>query len=142
VFRGEFRHAIDDKGRLAVPARFRAELAGSLIVARWMDSCLGIFPLAIWEEIEAKVDALPMTDPNARLLQRQLFGGAFEDALDKQGRILVQPSLREYAGLSSEATVRGSRRYVEVWEPGRWELYSRDLRDPDAFSKAIAGLGI
>ena len=142
MFTGEYRHAVDDKGRLAVPARFRAQLAGGCVVARWLDFCLAIFPMPAWEEMSAKVGGLPMTDPNARLLQRQLFSGAFETELDRQGRVLVPQGLRGFAGLETEALVLGSRDHAEIWAPGRWQDYSRSLEDPTAFAMAIAGLGI
>lgn len=142
MFTGEYRHAVDDKGRIAVPSRFRAQLAGSVVVARWIDACLAIFPTAAWDELSARVGGLPMTDPNARLLQRQLFAGAFETELDRQGRVLVPQGLRAFAGLESEALVLGSRDHAEIWAPARWEDYSRALEDPQAFATAIAGLGI
>jgi MraZ protein len=142
VFTGEYRHAVDVKGRLAVPARFRAQLDGGAVVARWLDTCLAVFPMAAWEQLAAKVGSLPMTDPNARLLQRQLFAGAFETELDRQGRVLVPQGLREFAGLEDEAMVLGSRDHAEIWSPVRWGTYSKSLDDPDAFAQAIAGLGI
>jgi MraZ protein len=142
VFTGEYRHAVDDKGRLAVPARFRAQLAGGCVVARWLDTCLAIFPMPAWEELATKVGSLPMTDPNARLLQRQLFAGAFETELDRQGRVNVPQNLRAFAGLEGDALVLGSRDHAEIWAPQRWDEYSQALEDPSAFAAAIAGLGI
>jgi transcriptional regulator MraZ len=142
VFTGEYRHAVDGKGRIAVPARFRGQLAGNVVVARWMDTCLAIFPMPAWDELSAKVGSLPMTDANARLLQRQLFAGAFETELDRQGRVLVPQGLRTFAGLDAEALVLGSRDHAEIWAPARWAEYSRSLDDPDEFARAIAGLGI
>ena len=142
MFTGEYRHAVDEKGRLAVPARFRAQLAGSVVVARWLDACLAIFPMPAWEELSAKVGSLPLTDPNARLLQRQLFAGAFETELDRQGRVLVPQGLRTFAGLDAEALVLGNRDHAEIWSPAGWDEYSRSLDDPNAFAQAIAGLGI
>ena len=142
MFTGEYRHAVDVKGRIAVPARFRAQLDGGAVVARWLDTCLAIFPMAAWEELATKVGSLPMTDPNARLLQRQLFAGAFETELDRQGRVLVPQGLRAFAGLEDEAMVLGSREHAEIWAPALWDRYSESLNDPDAFAQAIAGLGI
>ena len=142
MFTGEYRHAVDAKGRIAVPSRFRVQLEGGCVIARWLDTCLGIFPMAAWDELAAKVGSLPMTDPNARLLQRQLFSGAFETELDRQGRVLVPQGLRGFAGLETEALVLGSRDHAEIWAPGRWQDYSRSLEDPTAFAMAIAGLGI
>ena len=141
MFTGEYRHAVDDKGRLAVPSRFRAQLAGSVVVARWLDTCLAIFPMAAWDELSTRVGSLPMTDPNARLLQRQLFAGAFETELDRQGRVLVPGNLRAFAALEGEALVLGSRDHAEVWAPVRWAKYSKAL-EGEAFAQAIAGLGI
>jgi MraZ protein len=135
VFTGEYRHAVDEKGRIAVPSRFRAQLAGNVVVARWIDACLAIFPMAAWDELSTKVGSLPTTDAAARLLQRQLFSGALETELNRQG-------LRAFAGLESEALVLGSRDHAEIWAPARWSEYSRSLDDPEAFAEAIAGLGI
>ena len=142
MFTGEYRHAVDGKGRIAVPARFRGQLADGAVVARWLDSCLAIFPMTAWGELATRVGGLPMTDPNARLLQRQLFAGAFETELDGQGRVLLPQGLRAFAGLEAEALVLGSRDHAEIWAPARWTEYSRSLDDPDAFARAIAGLGI
>jgi MraZ protein len=141
VFTGEYRHAVDEKGRLAVPARFRAQLDGGLVVARWLDACLAIFPLPAWEVIAAKVASLPVTDPNARLLQRRLFAQATETELDKQGRILVPQNLRDLAGLAGEAVVVGGQDHAEIWAPARWDEYAEALED-SSFAAAIAGLGI
>ncbi len=142
MFTGEYRHAIDDKGRIAVPSRFRAQLDGGLVVARWLDACLAVFPRAAWEELATKVGSLPMTDPNARLLQRRLFAGAFETELDRQGRILLTQGLRSAAELGAEALVLGNRDHAEIWAPDRWAAYSQELDDNDAFAAAISGLGI
>jgi MraZ protein len=142
VFTGEYRHAVDAKGRIAVPSRFRTQLDGGVVVARWLDTCLAIFPMPAWEELATKVGSLPVTDANARLLQRQLFAGAFETELDGQGRVLVPQGLRAFAGLEDEALVLGSRDHAEIWAPARWATYSESLEDPDAFARAIAGLGI
>ncbi|HEY4189249.1 MAG TPA: division/cell wall cluster transcriptional repressor MraZ [Candidatus Limnocylindrales bacterium] len=142
MFTGEYRHAVDGKGRVAVPARFRGQLADGAVVARWIDSCLAIFPMTAWNDLSNRVGSLPITDANARLLQRQLFAGAIETELDAQGRVLVPQGLRTYAGLETETLVLGSRDHAELWAPARWAAYSRSLDDPDAFAQAIAGLGI
>jgi MraZ protein len=107
-----------------------------------LDTCLAIFPMPAWEELATKVGSLPMTDPNARLLQRQLFAGAFETELDRQGRVNVPQNLRAFAGLEGDALVLGSRDHAEIWAPQRWDEYSQALEDPSAFAAAIAGLGI
>lgn len=142
MFTGEYRHAVDGKGRIAVPSRFRAQLAGGIVVAQWLDSCLAIFPGPAWEALSAKVAGLPMTDANARLLQRRLFAGALETELDRQGRVLVPQTLRTWARLDTEAMVLGLQDHAEIWAPDRWDDYRHALDDPDEFARAIAGLGI
>ena len=77
MFTGEYRHAIDEKGRLAVPVRFRASLDGGALVARWLDACLALFPTRAWDELAAKVAALPLADTGARTFSRFIFSGAF-----------------------------------------------------------------
>ena len=124
------------RGGIAVPARFRGQLADGAVVARWLDSCLAIFPMTAWDELAAKVGSLPMTDPNARLLQRQLFAGALETELDAAGSrprpagpARPSPASRPRRWCSGPATTRRSGR------PARWNDYSRSLDDPDAFAQ-------
>ena len=142
MFTGEFRHTVDDKGRLAVPARFRAQLEGGAVVSRWIDGCLAIHTRTGWDALAARVAGLPITDAGARLFQRQIFGGALEAELDRQGRVLLPAYLREEAGLHEEALVVGARDHAEIWAPDRWADYSRTMQDPSAFAEAISGLGI
>jgi MraZ protein len=142
VFTGEYRHQVDDKGRIAVPARFRAQLAEGLVVTRWIDGCLAIFPGAAWDELTAKVAGLPITDAGSRAFQRFLFGGAIETELDRSGRVLVPPYLRGWAELGGEAVLIGSRDHAEIWSPGRWDAVRRGLEDPDELAQHLTGLGI
>ena len=142
MFTGEYRHAIDEKGRLAVPARFRASLAGGAFVSRWLDACLALFPTSAWDELATKVAGLPISDGGARTFSRFVFSGAFEVELDRQGRFVVPPSLREWARLSGEAVVVGGRDHVEIWAPDRWADYSAEMTSPDALAAHLDGLGI
>jgi MraZ protein len=142
VFTGEYRHAIDGKGRVAVPARFRAELAQGAFVSRWIDSCLAIFPKTEWERLAARVAELPYSDAGARVFSRFVFSGAFEFELDGQGRLVLPASLREFANLKTEAVVVGARDRIELWEPGRWATYSADMNSADALAARISDLGI
>jgi MraZ protein len=142
VFTGEYRHTVDDKGRLAVPSRFRAQLDGGAVVSRWIDGCLAIHTRAGWADLEAKVAALPLTDASARLFGRSIFAGAAEADLDRQGRILVPAYLREGIGLATDAVVLGARDHAEIWAPATWAEYRRAMDDPQTFAQAIQGLGI
>ena len=142
MFTGEYRHAIDAKGRVAVPARFRAELAQGAFVSRWIDSCLAIFPRPEWETLANRVAELPFSDAGARVFSRFVFSGAFEFTLDAQGRVVLPPGLREFAELSSEAVVVGARDHIELWEPRKWAAYSAEMNSADALGARIADLGI
>ena len=142
MFTGEYRHTVDEKGRIAVPARFRARLADGSVLANWIDGCLAIFPKVDWDELGTRISGLPFTDPAARQLQRFLYGGATEIELDRQGRFVVPANLREYGGLKSDAVIVGSRNHAEIWAPDRWASVRRGLSDPDALAQLLAGLGI
>ena len=142
MFTGEYRHSVDAKGRVAVPARFRSQLAGSAKVTRWLDACLALFPSADWEAFSAKVADLPVTDASARTFQRFFFSSTFDVEPDAQGRVLLPQGLREWAGLESEVVVVGARDHVELWEPRRWDAYSSEMYSPDVLATHLQGLGI
>ena len=142
MFTGEYRHTVDDKGRIAVPAKFRAQLEAGAVVSRWIESCLAIYTQTGWEALSAKVEALPVTDPNGRLFSRFLYGGAAEVEVDRQGRILVPAFLRDAVGVTDDAVVVGLRDHIELWEPATWDGYRRALDDPDELARAFGGLGI
>ena len=142
MFTGEYRHTVDDKGRIAVPAKFRVQLGAGAVVSRWLDACLAIHTQQGWDDLATKVAALPITDPNARRFQRLIFAGAAEVELDRQGRVLLPGYLREHIDLGSEAVVVGSRDHAEIWVPATWATYARGLEDPDELAEAFAGLGI
>ncbi len=120
MFLGEFTHTIDDKGRLTIPAKFRADLNAGLIVTRGIDRCLAIYSMEEWGRLAKQVSALPMTDRRARAFRRLVFANAFDSIPDKHGRVLIPPHLREYADLDSEAILTGLNTYIEVWNPDSW----------------------
>lgn len=142
MFLGEYVHTIDDKGRLAVPARFRADLAAGLVVTRGIDRCLAIYPLAEWKRLAEQVSALPMTDRRARAFRRLVFANASDVIPDKQGRILIPPRLREYAGINGEVVVTGLDTYIEVWSPEAWNEERTRVEDFDSNDEEWAALGI
>jgi MraZ protein len=120
MFLGEFVHTLDENGRLTIPAKFRDDLIDGLVVTRGIDRCLAIYTMKEWEKLADKVSALPVTDRLARAFRRLVFANASDAVLDKQGRVLIPPRLREYAGLNGEAIVTGLNNYVEVWNPEAW----------------------
>ena len=142
MFTGEYRHSVDDKGRIAVPAKFRPQLDGGVYVARWVDTCLAIFPKLEFEALANRVGALGIADPSARNFSRSLFASAYEVELDRQGRIVVPASLRELSGLEGDAVVVGARDHAEIWAPATWDEYRAAMAAPDALAVHLTGLGI
>lgn len=143
MFTGEYRHSVDAKGRIAVPARFRARLEDGAFVSRWLDACLAIWSRDAWERLAGKVAALPTVEnAGARAFSRFVFASAIEVDFDAQGRFVLPAYLRESAGLEGEAVVVGSLDHAEIWAPARWDDYRRALEEPEALAAHLAGLGI
>ena len=120
VFLGEFEHSLDDKGRLAVPARFRAALDAGLYITRGLDPCLVIWDTDSWRAISDRVRTLNLWQGDARRMQRLFFSGASAAQLDKLGRFVIPQYLREYAQLESDAVVVGLGDRIEVWARDAW----------------------
>ena len=141
MFLGEYAHTIDDKGRLTLPAKYRAELASGVVVTRGLDKCLFVFPMDEWKKLSDKVSALPLTDTQARDFRRLLFSGATDAELDKQGRVLLPQYLRDYAGLNGNVVVAGLNTHMEIWSPEAWNGI-RDNLDSVVNVEQWAKLGI
>ena len=120
MFLGEFEHSLDDKGRLAIPAKFRPELGQGLVLTRGLDRCLFAWPMAEWQTVAAKLGRLSLMHAEARRLQRLLFAGAVDTQLDRLGRVLVPAFLRDYAGLEDTVVVAGVLNRIEIWDRGQW----------------------
>lgn len=135
MFLGRYAHALDAKGRLAIPARFREALADGVVLTRGIDRCVALYPISEWQPLAEKVRALPITDPDARNFRRMVFAEATDLTLDGQGRILVPPELRRYAGLERETLVVGVDTAIEIWSPERWQAVQAVM---DADGAAIA----
>ena len=120
MFMGEYNHTIDSKGRLIIPSKFREELGESFVVTRGMDGCLSIYSQESWTEFEQKLATLPLASKEARTFTRFFVSGATSCDLDRQGRILVPATLREFAGLEKDVVLAGMVNRVEVWSKDRW----------------------
>ena len=127
MFLGRYAHNLDAKGRLAIPARYREALAEGVVLTRGIDRCLALYPLEAWRPLADKVAALPLTDADARNFRRLVFAEAADLSLDAQGRILVPPDLRRYAGIEREALVVGVDTSLEIWSPERWAAVESSL---------------
>ncbi|HEX9371438.1 MAG TPA: division/cell wall cluster transcriptional repressor MraZ [Roseiflexaceae bacterium] len=143
MFLGEYDHNLDDKGRLAIPSRFREELGDGVVVTRGFDRCLMGFPRPVWEKLAQQVSALSLGQGEARNLRRLLFSGAADVLLDRQGRILIPQNLREYAGLGDQVIVAGLNTHFEIWATEHWNEVLASLdNSASAIAEQLAALGI
>ncbi|MBI5147788.1 MAG: division/cell wall cluster transcriptional repressor MraZ [Parcubacteria group bacterium] len=143
MFLGEYKHNLDAKGRIAMPAKFRNKLGGTAIVTRGLDRCLFVFTAADWEALAQKLIALPLAQANSRAFTRLMLAGATEAELDGQGRILLPDHLRQYAGLKKEAIVAGLYNRVEIWDAAGWSVYKKKTESAsDEIAEKLSELGI
>ncbi|MEK7168137.1 MAG: division/cell wall cluster transcriptional repressor MraZ [Patescibacteria group bacterium] len=143
MFIGEFQHNLDNKGRIAVPAKFRNKLTGGAIVTRGLDHCLFVFSNKDWEVLAQKLIALPLAQANSRAFARLMLAGAVDAELDKQGRILIPDYLREYAGLKKQTTVAGLYNRIEIWDSEVWKQYKAKTESAsDEIAEKLGELGI
>lgn len=134
MFLGTHTPRLDDKGRLALPARFRPELEGGLVICKGQDRCLDVYPVTEFARITAGLRNAPMTNASVRAYSRNLFASASNETPDGQGRITIPIHLRQYAGLTKECVVAGANTRIEVWDAIAWQSYL------DETEPAYAGL--
>lgn len=129
---GEFSHNIDRKGRLIMPAKFREELGESVVINRGLDGCLYVYTQAQWQEVYAKLQALPSTNKQARMYQRMMLSKAAECEMDGQGRILIPSSLVSLAKIQKECVIIGMANRVEIWAKEVWEALDINQEDDES----------
>ncbi len=129
MFMGEHLHTIDDKGRMIIPSKFRDELGTTFVLTRGLDQCVFGYPLEEWKQLEEKLKALPFTKKDARAFTRFFFSGAAECQLDKQGRVNIASTLRQYAKLEKDCVVIGVSNRIEIWNKEVWEDYFNKSED-------------
>ena len=120
---GTFNPRLDDKGRLILPAKFRARLAGGLVMTRGHERCLFVMPMDEFASLYNQIRTAPVTSKQGRDYLRVMLSGATEEVPDKQGRISIPPVLRQYAGLDRDVVVTGVGSRVEIWDRTSWEAY-------------------
>lgn len=146
MFRGHSHRAQDPKGRLMLPPEFRDEVfaqspEGKLILTNF-DDCVAAYPLPEWEQIEQSFSRLNMADRRVRDFHRFFISGAVEVTLDKQGRVLIPPHLRSYAGLQKDIVLAGVGRKFEIWDLGRFEAQRTAMQgNIDQILDDLAGSG-
>ncbi|MDK2991752.1 MAG: transcriptional regulator MraZ [Clostridiales bacterium] len=143
MFMGEYRHTIDQKGRLIIPAKFRDDLGDKFVATKGLDRCLFVYSPDEWSNLEQRLKALPLTNKDARAFVRFFFAGAAECEIDKQGRILLPANLREYASLVKDVVLVGVLTRVEIWSKDIWDEYNEQANlDHESIAERMADLGI
>lgn len=129
-FLGEHTPKLDEKGRLFLPAKFRPRLAEGVVLMRGQERCVFGWTVDAYQGIVERLQELPFTNRDSRNLVRMVTAGSFEEALDKQGRILIPPKLREWARLDRDVTVIGAGNRFEIWNSERWDEFFAGQEEP------------
>ncbi len=140
MFRGEFNHTIDAKGRIIIPVKFREKLGEDFIVTQGLDGCLSAYPVEEWKHFEENLTALSLIKKENRQLIRFFVSRAAEVELDKQGRILIPGPLREYACLEKDVVLVGVLNRVEIWDKQRY--LDSEVEDMDEVAERMADCGL
>ncbi len=143
MFIGEYTHNLDEKGRLAIPAKFRRDLSKGAIVTRGLDNCLFLYTKTEWEKLAEKLATLPISQSNSRAFSRLMLAGAMEVEIDKQGRVVLPEYLREFAGLKKNVILAGLYNRAEIWDEEKWKIYkSQTETNSNEIAEKMAELGI
>ncbi len=140
---GEYTHTIDDKNRLSLPAKFRAEMGKKVVVTPGLDGCLFVFTLKQWEKISGKLGESSILQGDTRSFNRYMLGGASEAEVDSIGRVLIPDFLRERANLKEKVAVVGVQSRVELWNEKQWQDYKRGVeKQADTLAEKLGNVGV
>ncbi|MBU0597002.1 division/cell wall cluster transcriptional repressor MraZ [Patescibacteria group bacterium] len=143
MFIGEYSHNLDEKGRLAIPKKFRIDLSKGAVVTRGLDNCLFLYTKSEWEKLAAKLADLPFAQSNTRAFARLMLAGAMDVKLDKQGRIILPDYLRTFAGLNKETILAGLYNRLEIWDQKKWSEYTRQSEaESNEIAERMGELGV
>jgi len=143
MFRGEYQHTLDAKGRVSLPAKFRSGMTGSLVVSKGFENCLFVFSAEDYRRFEETLTSGSDFDPRMRRLRRFFVAGAQDVELDSAGRIPLSPVLREYAGLTKDVAVTGNGDRIEIWDSATWASYNGEAEGSiEDLAKELAADGL
>lgn len=143
MFIGEYIYSIDEKRRMAIPAKFRKDLGKRAVITRGLDDCLVLYPLGEWQKLAEKLQNLPAAKGEARGFVRILLSGAIDVNFDKLGRILVPDYLKKYAALKKNVAIIGLGNRIEVWDEKKWQDYkSKTETKVEDIAERLEELGI
>lgn len=143
MFIGEYQHNIDQKGRLAIPVKFRKFLSKGAVVTKGLDDCLFLYTKDEWKKLADKLAALPISKANTRAFARLMLAGAMDVDIDKQGRMLIPDYLRKYAAMSKKIVITGLYSRLEIWDEAAWEKYKKGTENKSGdIAEALGELGV
>jgi|SRR3989344_1146759 len=139
---GEYKHTLDDKKRVALPAKFRAELGKKVVITHGLDQCLWIYPLKEWQRVAEKISELSLGQQDTRSFSRFMLAGAVETDVDSMGRVLIPDFLKDFAKLDTQVVMAGVHKRVEIWDTARWQKYKeRVVAKADELAQKLGEIG-
>ena len=143
MFIGEYNHNLDEKGRLAVPVKFRNDLKKGAVVTKGLDGCLFLYTMNEWKILAEKLSKLPISQSGTRAFARLMLAGAMDTQIDKQGRIVVPDYLRKYAGMKKKIIISGLYNRLDIWDENSWEKYKRKTeKESEDIAEKLGELGV
>ncbi|KPJ57064.1 protein MraZ [Parcubacteria bacterium DG_74_2] len=143
MFFGEYTYSIDEKKRLAIPAKFRRALGKRAVITKGIDDCLVIYPMEEWRKLAVKLESLPSSRIEARGFARIMLAGAVDVQLDKMGRILIPDFLKSYSGLKKNVAILGLSNRIEIWDEKKWRVYkAKTEKEVGDIAERLKELGV
>jgi MraZ protein len=143
MFIGEYHHNIDQKGRVAIPTKFRNDLAKGAVVTKGLDDCLTLYTKDEWEKLAKRLADLPISKSNTRAFARLMLAGAMDVELDSQGRMILPEYLRAFAEIKKQVVIAGLFNRLEIWDETKWNNYKKGTeKDSSDIAEALGELGV
>ncbi len=142
MFIGEYSYSIDDKGRVALPVKFRSKFDDGCIVTRGLDHCLWVYTREEWEKLAQQIGQMPLTQKNARNFSRLMLSGAIEIQPDKVGRVNLPSYLKEYSNIKNKVVIAGVYNRLEIWPEEVWKSFKKEMEDSsDEIAEQLSEVG-
>lgn len=139
---GEYKHGLDPKKRVSIPAKFRKEIGKKAVITRGLDQCLFVYPMSEWEKVAEKLSNLPTGQSDTRNFVRMMLAGAVDVDIDSLGRVLIPDYLKNYAGLKDKVVIAGVYKRLEIWNEENWENYKQRIeKQTDVLAEKLGELG-
>lgn len=140
---GEYKHSLDDKKRLAIPAKWRRELGRQIVITKGLDHCLFVYTLREWKALAMKLAGPSPLRADTRSFNRFMLAGAAECEIDRMGRVVIPDYLKEFAGLGNRTVIAGVHNRLEIWDEARWQSYKAEVEQKaDALAEKLAEIGM